>query len=131
MTGSPPTPPRACVPLCRELGPRPGAEGPREGAMIIMMSRFEDLWRSAADDGASHPLVPVACRNEEELDEILDAWSRERGHSIEYEMLLGQSRKLIARLLRSGVTSTSDRRRARRLMRSIDQTMQPPEGDVG
>ncbi len=94
-----------------------------------MTNRFEDIWRSAADDGASYPLVPVACRNEAEVDEIMDAWSRERSHSIEYEMLLGQSRKLLARLLRSGSASDSDRRRARRLMRSIDLTIQPGEGE--
>ena len=92
-----------------------------------MNNRFDDLWRSAADDGGSYPLVPVACRNEEELDEIMDAWSRERSHSIEADIVLSRSRKVIARILRSSGVSEADRRILRRLMRSIDQTIHPDD----
>ena len=97
---------------------------------MTMANRFDDIWRTAADDGGSYPLVPVACRDhEEEIGEIMDAWSRERSHSIEADIVLGRSRKVIARLIRSGVGTDADRRALRSLMRSIDQTIHPAEGE--
>jgi hypothetical protein len=86
-----------------------------------MKNRLEDLWKSAADDGASTPLGPLGCRTEAEFDQLLDAWFLERRNSIEFEMLLSQSRNLIARLLAEGSDSPGGRKKARRLLREIDR----------
>ena len=64
----------------------------------MMTNRFEDLWNSA-DDGASSPVSPLELHNEAEFDGLLDAWFLERRNSIEFEILLDESRKLIRRLL--------------------------------
>jgi len=93
-----------------------------------MMNRLEDLWMSA-DDGASTPSGPTALRTEAEFDDLLDAWFLERRNSIEFEMLLGQSRKLIARLLADGVTSPEGAKKARRLLREIDRCFRSAESD--
>jgi hypothetical protein len=83
--------------------------------------RLEDLWKSAADDGASTPLGPLSVPTDAEIDELLDAWFLERHKSIEFEMLLKQSRKIIAWLLANGVDEPENRRKARRFLREIDQ----------
>jgi len=85
-----------------------------------MMNRFEELWKSA-DDGASTPFGATTYRTEAEFDQLLDAWFLERRNSIEFEMLLGQSRRVIARLLSEGAASPEGARKARRLLREIDR----------
>ncbi len=85
-------------------------------------NRLEDLWNSA-DDGASAPIGTLANRPESDFDELLDAWFLERRNSIEFEMLLDESRRLIERLIAEADLSTSGRRRARRLLRTIKQTL--------
>ncbi len=85
-------------------------------------NRLEDLWNSA-DDGASAPIGTLANRSESDFDELLDAWFLERRNSIEFEMLLDESRRLIERLIAEDEVSTSGRRHARRLLRTIKQTL--------
>jgi hypothetical protein len=87
----------------------------------MIKNRLEDLWESAADDGASTPLAPLAMPTDAEIDELLDAWFLERHKSIEFEMLLKQSRKVIAWLLAEGVDEPENRRKARRFLREIDR----------
>jgi len=87
----------------------------------MIKNRLEDLWKSAADDGASAPLGPQTLPTDAEIDELLDAWFLERHKSIEFEMLLKQSRKVIAWLLANGVDEPENRRKARRFLREIDQ----------
>jgi len=87
----------------------------------MIKNRFEDLWQSAADDGASTPLGPSTVPTEAEVDELLGAWYLERHKSIEFEMLLRQSRKVIAWLLANGADEPENRRKARRFLREIDQ----------
>jgi hypothetical protein len=87
----------------------------------MIKTRLEDLWKSAAHDGASTPLGPLTVPTEAEIDEILGAWFLERHKSIEFEMLLRQSRKVIAWLLANGVDEPENRRKARRFLREIDQ----------
>jgi hypothetical protein len=87
----------------------------------MIKNRLEDLWKSAADDGASTPLGPLTVPTDVEIDELLDAWFLERHKSIEFEMLLKQARKIIAWLLANGVDEPENRRKARRFLREIDQ----------
>jgi len=87
----------------------------------MIKNRLEDLWESAAQDGASTPLGPLGGPTEAEIEEILDAWFLERHKSIEFEMLLKQSRKVIAWLLSEGVDEPVNRKKARRFLREIDR----------
>src|SRR3954451_6080400 len=96
--------------------------GPGRRSTSMMKNRLEDLWQSA-DDGASAPLSPLMSRRESEFEELLDAWFLERRNSIECEILLDQSRKLIARLLSDGDVTDSGRKKAHRLIRAIDRTL--------
>jgi hypothetical protein len=97
-------------------GPR--AKEPQE----MMTNRLEDLWKSA-DDGASAPIGPLANRTEAEFDQLLDAWFVERRNSIEFEILLDESRKLMRRLLAECEVSTTGQKRARRLIQVIETTL--------
>jgi len=92
----------------------------------MMKNRFEDLWNSA-DDGASAPPSPLATRGEAEFEELLDAWFLERRNSIECEILLDQSRKLIARLISDGDVTESGRKKAHRLILAINRTLRTAE----
>jgi hypothetical protein len=95
-----------------------------------MKNRLEDLWKSA-DDGASTPVGPLTIRPEAEFDELLDAWYIERQNSIEFEILLDQSCKLIKQLLSDGDVSDSERRRARRLIQAINRSLKTAHADEG
>jgi len=88
----------------------------------MISNRLEDLWSSAANDGASTPMGPSTVSSDAEVDELLDAWFLERHKCIEFEMLLKQSRKIIAWLLANGVDAPENRRRAQRFLREIDQS---------
>jgi len=92
----------------------------------MMTNRLEDLWKSA-NDGASTPVGPTTAHTEVDFDELLDAWFLERRNSIEFEILLDESRKLIERLLTEGDVSDSGRRQARRLIKAIDRTIRTAE----
>ena len=91
-----------------------------------MLNRLEDLWNSA-DDGAITPVGPLETRTEAEFDGLLDAWYLERKNSIEYAILLGESRRMIRRLILDVDASSPDHKRARRLIRAIDRTLRAAE----
>ena len=93
---------------------------------MMMQNRLEELWNSA-DDGASTPVGPLPGRTEAEFDELLDAWYVERRNSIEFEILLDESLRLIQRLVNEGDVSASERKRARRLIRAIESTRRPSD----
>ena len=92
----------------------------------MMANRLEELWQSASD-GASTPVGQVTSHIEADFDELLHAWFLERRNSIEFEILLDESRKMIARLIAEGEVSDSSRRRAGRLMKAIDRTLRASE----
>ena len=95
-----------------------------------MPNRLEKLWNSA-DDGAFSPIGPVGLRNRAEVDsdEMLDAWYHERQHSIELELLIDESSKMIRRLLAEAEVSPESRRSARRLIQTIEATLQADSSD--
>ncbi len=94
----------------------------------MIKNRLEDLWNSA-DDGASCPIGALANRSEAEFEELLDAWYLERQNSIEFEILLQESRRLIERLLAETDVSESRRKRARRLLRTIKETIRTSQAE--
>jgi hypothetical protein len=88
----------------------------------MMQIRLEELWKSP-DDGAYSPVGPLAIRTEADFDDLLDAWYVERRNSIEFEILLDESLRLIQKLVSEGDVSASERKRARRLIRAIESTL--------
>ena len=86
-----------------------------------MNSRFDDLWASAADDGASCPVGVYAARNEadDEVDQLMNAWLQERTDRIEGALILDQVQRLIIEMLADGELRPGRRRRAVRLVRAI------------
>ena len=96
----------------------------------MMKNRLEDLWNSA-DDGASAPIGPVLQKSDSEFEELLDAWFIERRNSIEFEILLDESREMIRRLVSESDVSASGRKQALRLIRAIDRTRRMAATDEG
>ena len=86
-----------------------------------MKSRFDDLWASAANDGASCPIgiFEKPSDADSELDLLMDAWLRERTERIESSLILDQAQRLMIGLLADGAISPRRRRQAIRLIRAI------------
>jgi|ERR1700757_3544365 hypothetical protein len=82
-----------------------------------MISRFEDLWESAAGDGALSP-VGVA-RPECEFDALMDAWFRERQDCIECRLYLDEAGRLLRMILGEEAVPPRLRRRAKHLLLAI------------
>ena len=78
-----------------------------------MPKRFEDLWLDSADDGASSPIGIDLARPWAEVEDLLTAWSRERGQCIEMGMMLEQARRLILQMLSAETLPKEITRRAR------------------
>lgn len=57
-----------------------------------MTGRLEDLWETAASDGASTPFVSPATNSDAELEELMTAWYHERTERTEVTLLLDRGR---------------------------------------
>jgi hypothetical protein len=55
-----------------------------------------------------------------EIDQILGAWSEERGRSIERLLLLGRVGRLLSRMLAAGRSTDEDEREMKKLLHLID-----------
>jgi len=88
-----------------------------------MRNRLEDLWQKMATDGASTPLGIDVVSPRADVEDLMKAWLRERGQSIEFGMLLKRSRRLIARLAAADCVSAEDRKRAKNLLAAIKYTL--------
>jgi hypothetical protein len=62
-----------------------------------MMRQFEDLWKTAAGDGALSPMGAV--RPEIESEALMDAWFRERQDNIESQLRLNEASRLLRELM--------------------------------
>jgi len=82
-----------------------------------MKGRFEDLWESAAGDGALTP-VGVA-RPECDVDALMDAWYRERQDCIECRLYLDEAGRLLREILEEDRVPMRIRRRAKHLLLAI------------
>lgn len=97
-----------------------------------MTNRFEDLWSSAADDGASSLVGVYTSRQPDlgaEVDHLLDAWLRERTVRIEYSLVLEQVQRVIAGLLAESEITPRRRREASRLIRAIRVVQKEDPGE--
>jgi len=82
-----------------------------------MISRFEDLWETAAGDGA---LTPVGVgRPDCEFDALMDAWLQERQDCIECRLYLVEAGRLLRRILDEETVPPRLRKRARHLLLAI------------
>lgn len=97
-----------------------------------MNDRLEDLWSSAAEDGASCPIgymtthVDVDVLSERDL--LMEAWFRERSDRIECALVLDQARRLLSVLVEEGGISPNALRRTTRMIRSIDTIQEKDRG---
>ena len=94
-----------------------------------MRRRLEDEWKASANDGASSPIGIELFRPRIEVEDLLHAWSRERGRCIEMGMALEQVRRFLAHLMNDSNQSPCDRKRARALLTVIGPLVQDLEPD--
>ncbi len=95
-----------------------------------MNCRFDDLWSSAAHDGASCPVGLSATRTDlsAEVDHLMDAWFHERTDRIECSLILDQAGRLLSALLADGPVSPKKRREACRVIRAIRRQLRDEPG---
>ena len=86
-----------------------------------MNTRFNDLLASAAADGASTPLGILAPRDEEETDQLMQAWYLERQISTECILLLDEAAQLLRSLLAAEMVSDANRRKTLVLFHAIKE----------
>ena len=81
-----------------------------------MIIRFEDLWQSASDGAFSPGCVvhPV-----DDVDELMDAWLRERQKSTECRLYLEEMRRVLRKLIAVEEVPPRLRKRAESLLRAV------------
>jgi hypothetical protein len=85
-----------------------------------MIKAIQDLLNTSSGDGDFIKLEIQATPDLGDLDQLLEAWSEERGRSIECLLLLGRVRRLLARLLAEGRLTDQSGREVKSLLRLID-----------
>jgi hypothetical protein len=81
-----------------------------------MTKLLDDLLSGSGGDGD----YIKAALDTQEIDQLLGAWSDERGRSTECLLLLGRVRCLLSRLLASGRLTEPSEREVRSLLRLIN-----------
>ncbi len=98
-----------------------------------MNYRFEDLWSSAAKDGASCPIGymtnPAGSDSSAELDLLMDAWFRERSGRIECSLVLDRARRLLSAIAEEGGLSREMLRKTAQLIHAIGNVQQKDRQD--
>jgi len=94
---------------------------------MTMRGRFDNLWETAAGDGAVTP-VGIA-RPECDFDALMDAWSRERQDCIECRLYLDEAARLFRKILDEEAVPPRLRRRAKHLLLAI-RAVRKAEGGV-
>ncbi|MGE3818011.1 MAG: hypothetical protein AB7I30_01115 [Isosphaeraceae bacterium] len=83
-----------------------------------MNQRFDDLWEFSADtDELWRGLKP----SEEEVEQILEAWTRERSQRIEALLILDQTRRFLRGIVTRDELAPGRIRRARHLLQAIKE----------
>ncbi|MHC5540542.1 hypothetical protein ACYOEI_20165 [Singulisphaera rosea] len=86
-----------------------------------MLGPFDDLLLKTASDGASATVDVYPNRNAGDLDQIMDAWYRERQGHIETGLFLDQARQLLLRIISEGEITLANKRRAKRLLSAMSE----------
>jgi len=86
------------------------------------MRNLLDLsWDSLPHDGASAPTCPSAPADHADDEELMYAWLCERQENIEMGLFLERACELLGRIASGGEVTPSVMRRARDLIRAIDE----------
>ncbi len=85
-----------------------------------MIKAIQDLLSTSSGDGDFIKLEIQTTPDLGDIDQLLEAWSEERGRSIECLLLLGRVRRLLARLMAEGRLVDQCEREVRCLLRLID-----------
>jgi hypothetical protein len=85
-----------------------------------MIEMIEDLLSMSGGDGDFINGGLRAPHELSEIDQILEAWSEERGRSIECLLLLGRVRRLLSGIVAAGRLTDQGEREVRSLLRLID-----------
>jgi hypothetical protein len=87
-----------------------------------MPSVYEELVLATAEDGASAPCGPTPSWFASEVDELMEAWLRERHRAIENRMFLDRACVLLSRIVAEGEVTPQAARSVKTLMRAIRDT---------
>jgi hypothetical protein len=88
-----------------------------------MPNHFDDLLISTAHDGASTYLGAFTVNSIEradDVDQLMDAWYRERQARIEAGLMLDEARQLLRGVIAEGVGTSAYQRKVKRLLRAIN-----------
>lgn len=85
-----------------------------------MIKVIEDLLSTSGGDGEFIEGGIPTMRDPTETDQILGAWSEERGRSIECLLLLARVQHLLSRMLAAGRLAEQSEREVKSLLRLID-----------
>jgi len=85
-----------------------------------MIKAIQDLLGMSGGDGDFITVEIPTTADTGDIDQLLAAWSEERGRSIECLLLLGRVRRLLARVLAEGRLTDQSGREAKSLLRLID-----------
>ena len=83
-----------------------------------MTGRLEDLWETAASDGASTPFVSPATNSDAELEELMTAWYHERTERTEVTLLLDRAEGLIEKIIATGEITPRTKKQALSFLRA-------------
>jgi len=93
-----------------------------------MQKHFNDLLLKTANEGASERIGVSPINQQDELDQLMDAWYRERQERVEAEMFLERAHHLLRRIISEGRMTSANGRKARHLLLAIKAISQDDSG---
>ena len=85
-----------------------------------MIKVIEDLLRRSGRDGDFIKVGSPTTPDLTGIDQVLEAWSVERGRNIECVLLLDRVHRLLSRILAAGQLTDQSQREVKRLLRVIE-----------
>jgi hypothetical protein len=85
-----------------------------------MIKAIEDLLSRSGRDGEFIEVGNRTTPDLAEIDQLLAAWSEERGRRLESLLLLGRVRRLLSRIVAAGRVTDQAERQVKSLLRVID-----------
>lgn len=86
-----------------------------------MYDPIEKVLRVSGEDGGSEAFGYRMAQDPDTADQLIRAWSEERGRSVERLLVLNRARGLLARIDAAGGLSARSARELRRVLAAIDQ----------
>jgi hypothetical protein len=85
-----------------------------------MIKAIRDLLMTSGGDGDHIPVGLITTSEREDADRMLEAWTEERGRSIECLLLLGRVHRLLCRIQAAGRLTDQAEREVKNLIRIIN-----------